>query len=175
MRLPVYLRTGASINVKTQTMNSIAPSPAFCLTISLMLMGYWGAEKSCAQDMEAAPSAEASITEINGLVVDETITKVGRDFYEVFYSKWEAPRSDASPGQRSYTIFIKELPQIGQGSLVSIYMDDTELFSQPVQPRYEVIEALAEYAVSLVSNYVANYESLVEQLGNEDQQGSGIF
>ena len=32
---------------------------------------------------------------------------------------------------------------MGQGSLVSIYMDETELFSQPVQPRYEVIEALA--------------------------------
>ena len=75
------------------------------------------------------------------MVVDETISKVGRDFYEVFYSKWEAPRSEVS-----YTIFIKELPQIGQGSLVSVYMDDTELFSQPVQPRYDVVEAVAEYA-----------------------------
>ena len=156
-------------------MKSIAPSSSFYLTISWMLIGCWGIETSCAQDMEAASSAEASITEINGLVVDETITKVGRDFYEVFYSKWEAPRSDASPGQQSYTIFIKELPQMGQGSLVSVYMDETELFSQPVQPRYDVIEAVAEYAVALVSSYVANYESLVEQLGNEDQQGSGIF
>lgn len=123
-----------------------------------------------AQDLQEATSGEASITEINGLVVDETITKVGRDFYEVFYSRWEAPLSE-----QSYTIFIKELPQPGRGSLVSIYMDETELFSQPVQPRYDVIEAVAEYAVSLVSNYVINYESLVEQLGNEDQQGSGIF
>ena len=156
-------------------MKFTSPSPSLHLIISWILMGWWVAGTSCAQDMKVAPSAEASITEINGLVVDETITKVGRDFYEVFYSKWEAPRSDTSPGQQSYTIFIKELPQMGQGSLVSIYMNETELFSQPVQPRYEVIEALAEYAVSLVSSYVANYESLVEQLGNEDQQGSGIF
>ncbi len=124
-----------------------------------------------AQDLQSAFSGEASLTEINGLVVDETITKVGRDFYEVFYSKWEASTSEASPGQLSYTIFIKELPQIGQGSLVSVYMDDTELFSQPVQPRYDVIEAVAEYAVALVSNY----EQMSQQLGNEDQQGSGIF
>ncbi len=104
------------------------------------------------------------------MVVDETITKVGRDFYEVFYSKWEAPASEVS-----YTIFIKELPQIGQGSLVSVYIDESELFSQPVQPRYEVVEALAEYAVALVSSYIINYEQMSQQLGNQDQQGSGIF
>ena len=133
-------------------------------------MGWLGGGTSYAQDMESASSAESSLTEINGLVVDESITKVGRDFYEVFYSKWEAPAS-----QVSYTIFIKELPQMGQGSLVSVYMDETELFSQPVQPRYDVIEAVAEYAVALVSSYVINYEQMSQQLGNEDQQGSGIF
>ena len=124
----------------------------------------------CAQDMQRAPSGEALMTEINGLVVDETITKIGRDFYEVFYSKWEAP-----PSELSYTIFIKELPLVGQGSQVIIYMDDTELFTQPIQPRYDVIEAVAEYAVSLVTNYVNNYESISQQLGNEDQRGNGIF
>ena len=133
-------------------------------------MGWLGGGTSYAQDMESASSAESSLTEINGLVVDESITKVGRDFYEVFYSKWEAPAS-----QVSYTIFIKELPQMGQGSLVSVYMDETELFSQPVQPRYDVIEAVAEYAVALVSSYVINYEQMSQQLGNQDQQGSGIF
>ena len=124
----------------------------------------------CAQDMQRAPSGEALVTEINGLVVDETITKIGRDFYEVFYSKWEAP-----PSELSYTIFIKELPLVGQGSQVIIYMDDTELFTQPIQPRYDVIEAVAEYAVSLVTNYVNNYESISQQLGNEDQRGNGVF
>ena len=123
-----------------------------------------------AQDMQRASSGEALVAEINGLVVDETITKIGRDFYEVFYSKWEAPASELS-----YTIFIKELPLVGQGSQVTIYMDDTELFTQPIQPRYDVIEAVAEYAVSLVTNYINNYESISRQLGNEDQRGNGIF
>ena len=136
----------------------------------VVLIGFLAAIHVSAQDMKADLSAEAVVAEINGLVVDETITKVGRDFYEVFYSKWEAP-----PSEMSYTIFIKELPLPGQGSQVTIYMDDTELFTQPVQPRYDVIEAVAEYAVDLVSSYVINYESLSQQLGNEDQRGSGIF
>ena len=123
-----------------------------------------------AQDLGKNSSSEALITEINGLVIDETITKAGRDFYEIFYSRWEAPATETS-----YTIFIKELPLFGQGSQVMVYMDDTELFSQPVQPRYDVIEAVAEYAVDLVTNYVTHYESVSQQLGNEDQRGSGIF
>ena len=135
-----------------------------------IVISYLVVSDVCAQDMQRALSGEALVTEINGLVVDETITKIGRDFYEVFYSKWEAP-----PSELSYTIFIKELPLVGQGSQVIIYMDDTELFTQPIQPRYDVIEAVAEYAVSLVTNYVNNYESISQQLGNEDQRGNGVF
>ena len=128
------------------------------------------ATTTLAQDLQKASSSEALITEINGLVVDETLTKAGRDFYEVFYRQWQAPAS-----QMSYTIFIKELPLLGRGSQVMVYLDDTELFTQPLQPRYEVIEAVAQYAVSLVTDYVQHYESLSQQLGNQDQQGSGIF
>ena len=135
---------------------------------ALLLCGI--AMTAFAQDMQDAHSSEALITEINGLVIDETVTKAGRDFYEIFYSQWDAP-----PSEMSYTIFIKELPLLGRGSQVTIYMDETELFTQPLQPRYDVIEAVAEYAVSLVTNYVNNYESISQQLGNEDQQGSGIF
>ena len=128
----------------------------------------------CTTTVIAQPTPEVvekrELSELNGLVVDETITKVGRDFYEVFYGQWEAPASEMS-----YTIFIKELPMPGRGSQVLVYMDDTEVFSQAVQPRYELIEELAGYAVQSVTHYVANYESMSQQLGNEDQQGSGIF
>ena len=30
-------------------------------------------------------------SEINGLLIDETRTKAGHDFYELFFSVWEAP------------------------------------------------------------------------------------
>ena len=140
------------------------------LWVWLVVLLYITAINTWAQDMQSAVSEEAKISEINGLVVDETITKAGRDFYEVFYGQWEAPAS-----AMSYTIFIKELPLAGRGSQVMIYMDDTEVFNQAVQPRYEVIEEMAAYAVSLVTHYVVNYESMSRELGNEDQQGSGIF
>ncbi|WKN42130.1 CsgE family curli-type amyloid fiber assembly protein [Tunicatimonas pelagia] len=108
--------------------------------------------------------------EINGLVVDETVTKVGRDFYELFYQQWNAPISTIN-----YSLFIRERPMNGLGSQIAIYINETEIFAQAVQPRHEVVESLAHYAVSLANQYVQNYESIVQQLGNQDQQGSGIF
>lgn len=141
------------------------PRRSLLLTATLLA----GFNVARAQSALVQTEAEA-VAEINGLVVDETITKVGRDFYEVFYRQWDAPLSEMS-----YTIFIKELPMPGRGSQVVIWMDDTEIFSQPVQPRYDVVEAVAEYAVGLVTHYVSNYEQLSRQLGNEDQRGSGIF
>lgn len=107
---------------------------------------------------------------INGLIVDETVTKVGRDFYELFYSRWQAPAS-----KQVYMIFVREQPQPGMGSRVSVYLNDTELFVQPLQPRYDIIEAYAEYAVRLVRQYVLEYQRMVQELENEDQSGSGIF
>lgn len=107
---------------------------------------------------------------INGLIVDETVTKVGRDFYELFYSQWQAPSS-----KQSYLIFVREQPQPGMGSRVSVFLNDTELFAQPLQPRYELIEAYAEYAVRLVRQYMADYQRMVRELDNDDQQGSGIY
>lgn len=108
--------------------------------------------------------------EINGLVVDETITKVGRDFYELFYGLWEAPMSNVS-----YTLIIRERPMTGFGSQIALYINETEVFTQVLQPRYDVIEAVAKYAVDLTYSYLQHYESLVLQLGNEDQYGSGIY
>lgn len=108
--------------------------------------------------------------EINGLVVDETITKVGRDFYELFYQYWEAP-----PSSISYSVFVREQPLNGLGSKITVHVNDTEVFSQALQPRYDVVEAASRYAVRLVQNYIANYETLLQQLGNEDQQGTGVY
>ena len=140
------------------------------LVVSALSVGCLTTVTTQAQDLQTASTGEATVTEINGLVVDETITKVGRDFYEVFYRQWEPPVSEMT-----YTILIKELPLPGRGSQVMVYLNETELFSQPVQPRYDVIEEMAEYAAGVARSYVTHYESISQQLGNEDQRGSGIF
>jgi curli production assembly/transport component CsgE len=107
---------------------------------------------------------------IDGLIVDETVSKLGRDFYELFYSYWSAP-----PAGEQYMIFVREQSQPGMGSRISVWLNDTELFSQQVQPRYELLEEYASYAVQLTASYISEYARMVQQLETEDQEGSGIF
>jgi curli production assembly/transport component CsgE len=79
--------------------------------------------------------------EIDGLVVDETQTKIGRDFFEVFYAAWERPA-----GAMNYTVRIQEQPSPSLGTRVVVFLDDEVLFQLQLQPRYEVVEELAQQA-----------------------------
>lgn len=83
--------------------------------------------------------------EIDGLVVDETQTKVGRDFYDVFYRLWQAPQ-DAF----NFTVTVKERPSRGRGSIIVVQLNDEMAFQSQLQPKYDVIESAARQAVYYV-------------------------
>ena len=108
--------------------------------------------------------------EIDGLVIDETLSKVGRDFYDAFYSKWAAP-IDA----KDYTIFVKESPPRMSRFMVSIYVNDDEVFSSYLAPREEIIDAYADYAVSEIEDYLKQRENVSQALESPDMAGSGIY
>lgn len=108
--------------------------------------------------------------EIDGLLIDETLTKTGHDFYDIFYSKWEAPASIYN-----YTITIRERPIRGRSFQIYIMLNDVEIFEQNLQPRYDIVEAMAEYAVEYTKNYLLKNEQLKEQIESDDQQGTGLF
>ena len=108
--------------------------------------------------------------EIGEMIFDETITKVGRDFYELFFNSWTNPTQI-----KDFSITIKERPMPGMGTQIRVFMDEHEILSQFIQPNLEQIEMLAEYTVGLASRYLLNYQDIQAQLQNEDQAGTGIF
>ena len=108
--------------------------------------------------------------EIGEMIFDETITKVGRDFYELFFNSWTNPTQI-----KDFSITIKERPMPGMGTQIRVFMDEHEILSQFIQPNLEQIEMLAEYTVGLASRYLLNYQEIQAQLQNEDQAGTGIF
>lgn len=116
-------------------------------------------KKSSAQDMV-----------IDGLIIDETRTKMGRDFYDIFFSNWDAPE-----GARNFTLTIKELPGRATSSFISIEVNDQEILELPLQPRYDVIEEMAQYAVARCYEYFANYEQIQKDLSSGDLSGTGIY
>ena len=108
--------------------------------------------------------------EIDGLIMDETMTKVGRDFYDMFFSVWIAPEK-----VKNYTVTIKEMVMPGLVTEISVLVNESIVFKQRVQPRYDVLEQMTKYANQKVVQYLNNYEKMKAQLDGDDQQGSGIF
>lgn len=125
-------------------------------------------------------------TESNVLLLDDSRTKLGRDFYEFFYQQWLAVQSDTTVISRTafsdigeeLTVTIDEQPApggIGTSTIVSITINDFLIYQQFLQPRLEVIEMMAADALGAMTQYIQNYQEYQKQLGSEDQQGSGIF
>ena len=108
--------------------------------------------------------------EIGEMVFDETITKVGRDFYDEFFSQWSNPSSI-----KDFSITIKEKPMPGVGTQITVIIDEQEILKQFIRPNQEMIEMLAEYSVGLASQYLVNYQEIQAQLQSADQSGTGIF
>ena len=122
--------------------------------------------------IEANKSNEAANldVEIDGIIIDQSITKVGRDFYDLFYSLWVAPRN-----AKNFTITIKEMVLPGLATQIVVLVNDNEVFKQKVQPRYEILEAMSQFANAVTVRYLNNYEKMNAQLEGEDQQGTGIY
>lgn len=108
--------------------------------------------------------------ELDGMIFDETKTKSGGDFYDFFYSHWEAP-----PKARNYLIYITEKPYRLTTTQIEIRINEITVFMSLLQPRAEIVEQLAEQAVAQTQLYLANYEEVIRQMEGEDQAGSGIF
>lgn len=91
--------------------------------------------------------------EVDGLVADRTLTKSGQDFFQLFYQSWQPPL-----GARSYTILVEEVPWRGRQTLVQVSINDEEpIYQQIVQPRYDVIEEMAEQAVQYAAYALQQY------------------
>ncbi|WP_040575072.1 CsgE family curli-type amyloid fiber assembly protein [Pontibacter sp. BAB1700] len=107
--------------------------------------------------------------EVDGLIVDETITKIGRDFYDLFNRQWETPL-----GVKNFTIQIQERPTRGNGAYIVIVVNDEPVFEYILQPRYDMIEEVSVYAVAFITEYVVNNQ-LNQQLEAEGKKAREVF
>jgi len=108
--------------------------------------------------------------EIDGLLVDDTKTKTGKDFYDLFYSSWEAPK-----GAKNYTITVSEKPFRLSSTLIVVSINDNTVYQSILQPRQDIVEGLSADAILTAQSYLANYEEIMKELNGEDMAGSGIF
>jgi len=108
--------------------------------------------------------------DLGGIIIDETISKMGQDFYRYFNNNWNDPGTN-----ENFNIYISEKPTPGMGNMIIIKINYEEIFKNRISPQQQVIESLAEYAINQSQQYIRNYEEITKQLEGEDMSGTGIY
>ncbi len=89
--------------------------------------------------------------EIDALVFNETRTPFGREFYRLFFERWQPPQNVSG-----YWITIREILTPGRYTIISVSLKNKELYQRYLIPRREFMETLAtqtaEYLLSLLQN-----------------------
>lgn len=105
--------------------------------------------------------------ELNGLVVDRTITINGHEFYRYFNMAYESPFNISQ-----YNLTIHEKPSARWGSRIWIQTDGKILFQAFVHPGRAKLKLIAEDAANIVRNNLFQL-SLFEAANEEDLSKNG--
>ena len=97
--------------------------------------------------------------ESQGLVLDQAVTKLGHDFYDQFYSTFEAPM-----GVTDYNIVIAERPARGNSALVVLTVNDAELLELPLPTRADQMEEVVAAAVETAQGFLEEALNTSRQL-----------
>ena len=126
-------------------------------------------EKEVEQEKKTQEQREPAL-EIDGLIINETKTKIGEDFYNFFYNLWAAP-----DGVENYTIYIVEKPLGAMGSWIWIKVNDTFVYRNRHKPNDFEIETGAKHGITIVGQYLFRRENDERQLSGQDMSGTGIY
>jgi len=103
--------------------------------------------------------------EIDGLLLNATISPAGYDFYVDFSHNWNAPIN-----AQGYTIVVKEYLGRGTNIILAIEVNNKQLVYRQLRPVYSTIHQLATSA----ANYISGYLSKGNHLRGVDADGNFI-
>ena len=83
--------------------------------------------------------------EINGLLVDHTMTRIGREFFDNFSARWRLNGGNAYDNLTFY-----ERPSARSGSVVWIEYRSQTLYSTNLRPNTVNVDAIADNAIQQV-------------------------
>lgn len=89
--------------------------------------------------------------DIDGLVLNSTLTREGYDFYVMFTHYWNPPANAVN-----FQIIVKEYTKAGRNTALAISLNDKELVYRVVSPSYNALNGLASAAATYLSTYLRN-------------------
>lgn len=105
-----------------------------------------------------AKAEDDAAYELKGLTIDETKTKVGKDFYDMFYIQYSQ-----LPDRSVSAVTISELPLRGTSGQINIQIDDKIIYSFMTNPGEDYL--IEQLALSL--KYIKEFTAKKNLIRNE--------
>jgi len=108
------------------------------------------------------------LIEINGMVMNASLTRGGYDFYLYFTRHWAEP--DDVP---NYNITINEFPARGRTIRVGIMVNEKQVFTRNIQPSADGLESLAKALADYIYGYITSGKHVTsEESASEYLEGN---
>lgn len=91
--------------------------------------------------------------EIKGIISDETKTKIGKDYYDLFFKKYNLENINASK-----IVTIEEEQLFGRTTKIKIVIDNITINEFIAKPNEEFLESMAEQSIVLTKKYLKQLE-----------------
>ncbi|RZT00077.1 CsgE family curli-type amyloid fiber assembly protein [Aquimarina brevivitae] len=92
--------------------------------------------------------------EIKGIVVEETKTKPGKDFYEFFYTAYNQHQINGSK-----VVGIYEQLSFGRSTIIQVKIDDQVIQEFLAKPDIEYLEQMSKIAIRKVYKYFKDFKN----------------
>lgn len=99
---------------------------------------------------KAAKIEEDAVYELKGLTIDETKTKVGKDFYDMFYLQYSQ-----LPDKSTSAVTISELPLRGTSGQINIQIDDKVIYSFMTNPGEDYLKEQLAFSLKYIKEFNA--------------------
>ena len=107
------------------------------------------AQPSPRQEGDSTGTSVLEGVTLDGIVINETSSTIGSDFYDVFYSRWQAPQ-----GTSNFTVRIREQYTPSLGSVISVEVNGVAIYQGYLQPNFDEVEQAARQARSRTVRYL---------------------
>ncbi len=106
--------------------------------------------------------------EIDGLLVNETKTKPGNEFYTMFHNQWKAPAE-----VKNYEITISERPFRLVTIMIAVFVNENLVYQDVLQSNQDAVRTQTLDAISRTQNYLEKYKRAARQVDGENPVTSG--
>ncbi|MGJ1267611.1 CsgE family curli-type amyloid fiber assembly protein [Sphingobacterium spiritivorum] len=88
---------------------------------------------------------------IKGIVIDNTKSKVGKEFFDMLYAQYSQLNEKCA-----FTITLRELPSFSNNGIISIEVEDLTIFTLRAIPNDEYLNLQLQLCLQQINNYNKN-------------------